>query len=340
MKKAAFLIIILLLLFQINSYAQNGLSKTGMTAATFLSIEIGARAKAMGGAFVAIADDPSALYWNPSGIAHSTQNALMFSHTEWLADVNLEYAGIIIPLGSVGTIGASITSLSVPDMKVRTVNQPEGTGELYDANDIAFALTYARSVTDRFLIGINLKFIHQQIYNMTASTAAIDLGTLFRTNFNNMVIGFSISNFGGDMQLTGEDARIEVDLQPDEFGNNDRILAQLETEKFQLPLIMRFGVAMDLFKTETNQLKVGVDAVVPNDNDQYLNFGTEYVYNDFLALRAGYKTLFLANSEEGLSFGFGVRASLFGESKLQFDYAFGDFGILENVQEFGLTFNF
>lgn len=324
----------------LNAYAQSGLSKTGMTAATFLSIEIGPRAKAMGGAFVAISDDVSAIFWNPAGLAKGNENTVLFSHTEWIAGVNLEFVGIKLPLGEMGTIGASITSLSVPEMKVRTVSQPGGTGELFDANDLALTLSYARDLTDRFQIGLNFKFINQQLYNMNASTVAVDIGTLFRTDFNNMVIGFSISNFGGDMQLTGQDARIEVDIAPDEFGNNDAILAQFETQKFQLPLIMRVGTSMDVYQSENNTLKISLDAVVPNDNDQYLNIGAEYVYNDFLALRGGYKSLFLEDSEEGLTFGVGIKSNLFGESKLQFDYAYGDFGILDNIQEFALSFSF
>lgn len=340
MKNKCFILITFILFMQINSYAQSGLSKTGMAAATFLSVEIGARAKAMGCAFVAISDDASALYWNPAGIAKINQNSLILSHTEWIADIKMEFAGIAIPIGQMGTIGASITSLSVPEMKVRTVSQPEGTGEFFDANDLAFTLSYARTITQRLSIGLNVKYIHQQIYNMNASTVAVDLGSLFRTDFKNMVIGFSISNFGGDMQLAGQDARVEVDIAPDEFGNNDRILAQFETQEFQLPLIMRVGTAMDIFHTENNVLKIGVDAVVPNDNDQYINTGAEYIYNDFLALRAGYKSLFLEDSEESLTLGFGVKSSLFSENKLQFDYAYGDFGVLNDIHEFALSFSF
>ncbi|MCK5453348.1 MAG: UPF0164 family protein, partial [Calditrichia bacterium] len=83
------------LLFIQSSYAQSsgGQSKTGITAATFLSIEIGARAKSMGGAYVALANDVSALYWNPAGLTTLGQNAIMFTHSEWLADVNLDFAG-------------------------------------------------------------------------------------------------------------------------------------------------------------------------------------------------------------------------------------------------------
>ncbi len=316
------------------------LSKTGMTAAPFLSIEVGPRAKAMGGAFVAIADDPSAIYWNPSGIAKIKSNAFLISHSQWLDDVKMNYAAVVFPMGVGGVLGASITSLGVPEMKVRTVDQPEGTGEFFDANDLSLGLSYARSVTDRFLVGMNVKYIHQQIYNMTASTFAIDFGTLFRTDFNNMVIGFSISNFGGDLQLSGQNAQLEVDIAPGLSGNNDRILAQLETQKFQLPLIMRVGVAMDALKTESSVVHLGVDAVVPNDNNQYVNVGAEYVFKNFMALRAGYRTLFLENSEEGLTLGLGLNYKIYDESALYFDYSYGAFGVLGNIQEFSFSFTF
>jgi opacity protein-like surface antigen len=327
-------------IMQVSGLAQSGFSKTGMTAATFLSIEIGPRAAAMGGAYVASADDPTAMYWNPAGLSRIKSNSITFSHSEWLGETNLNYLGAAIPLGQSGTIGISVTALSVPEMKVRTVNQPEGTGEFFDANDLAIGLSYSRSIIERFQVGINIKYIQQQIFNMKASTAAVDFGVLFTTGLNNMVLGFSMSNFGGNMQLSGDDARVEVDLAPDEFGNNDRILAILETQEFQLPLIMRFGVAMDVFKSERNIFKVAVDAVVPNDNNQYLNLGGEYVFMNLIALRAGYKTLFLENSEEGFTLGFGLDIGLSESMDLVVDYAYADFGMLNNIQQLGVGFTF
>ncbi|MFQ5708093.1 MAG: PorV/PorQ family protein [bacterium] len=341
LSKLPLAIFALILFLNGNARAQlSGLTKTGLTAATFLSIEVGPRAKAMGGAFVGLADDISALYWNPAGIADLSNNALMFSHTEWIADVNFDFAGVAFQVGNFGTLGAFITSLSMPDLQVRTVSQPEGTGEFFGANDIALGVSYARFLTDRFSIGANFKFIRESIFNSSASTVAVDFGTLFRTSLNDMVIGFSISNFGGDMQLSGIDTQVEVDISPNEFGNNDRIFANLETEDFQLPLTFRVGVAMKVLRSENNVATVAVDGIVPSDNDQYLNVGGEYVFNNFFALRAGYRTLFLSDSEEGLTLGAGVKQKLFGETTFQFDYAYGDFGLLDNVQEFSISIYF
>ena len=131
-----------------------------------------------------------------------------------------------------------------------------------------------------------------------------------------------------------------MDISPNEAGNNDRIIAELQTEDFQLPLLFRVGVAMDLVKTEQHKATFAVDGVVPNDNDQFVSVGGEYVFADFLSLRAGYRTLFLDDSEEGVTFGAGLKKKLFGETTFQFDYAYGDFGLLDNVQEFSIYIYF
>jgi len=308
------------------------MTKTGMTAAPFLSIEVGARGKSMGGAFVGISDDISALFWNPAGITKLPKNAFMISHTKWIADVNFNFAGVTVPLGNYGAIGASLTSLTMDDMKVRTVYEQDGTGEYFSANDLALSLAYGMNLTDRFAIGFNVKYIQQQIYKMSASTYAVDFGTLFRTNFNDMVIGMSISNFGGSMQLSGIDTEVDYDVSPDETGNNDKILANLKTDPFQLPLTFRVGVAMDVIKLKSSRLKVAVDAVVPNDNAQYMNLGMEYIIADLIALRGGYKSLFLKDSEEGLTLGAGLQHTL-GGFEFSLDYAYGDFGLLSYTQE-------
>ena len=342
MKMLFISLVIMSLLFIQSSYAQSsgGQSKTGITAATFLSIEIGARAKSMGGAYVALANDVSALYWNPAGLTTLGQNAIMFSHSEWLADVNLDFAGASIPVGNFGIIGVSVTSLSMPDMEVTTVFEPEGTGEFFSAGDLAIGLSYARNLTHRFAMGFNVKFIQEKIFHMTAKTAAFDFGTLFRTNFNNMILGFSVSNFGGDLKLSGIDTQVEHDIAPGEFGNNERIFANLETEKFQLPLIFRVGVAMDVLSTEKNRVTLALDAIVPNDNDQYLNVGGEYTFNELISLRGGYKTLLLEESQESITLGVGLHSKLFGSSRFRLDYAYGDFGLLNNIQEFSASIYF
>jgi hypothetical protein len=312
----------------------------GTTAATFLEIGVGARAIGMGGAFVAIANDANALYWNPSGIANLPKSEVTLTHTDWLADTDFNFAGIVLPIGAFGTLGASITTLSMEEMKVRTVDDPEGTGEMFDAGDIALGLTYARNLTDRFSIGFNFKYIRQNIWHMSASSIAIDVGTIFITQFNNMKIGMSISNFGNKMKMEGKNARVFHDIDPEKYGNNDLINAYLETEKSPLPLIFRVGVAMDVLKNAYNCFTVAFDAIHPNDNYESINIGMEYTFKNFIFLRFGYKSLFLEDNEQGLTVGAGLQQNLINKISLKFDYAYADFGILHNAQRFSIGIEF
>ncbi len=317
-----------------------GFTKTGMTGATFLSIEVGPRAKAMGGAFVGLANDLSAIYWNPAGLTQNSKSAVMVSHSEWLADVNFDFVGAAFPIGGLGTIGASITSLSMPDQKVRTVFQPEGTGALFSASDLALGLTYAKALTDRFSIGANVKYIQNRIFNSSASTVAVDFGVLFVTDFAGTRFGASISNFGGNLSMSGTDTELEVDVAPAQFGNNDRILANLKTDSFQPPLALRVGIATDVINRTNSQLTLAIDGVVPNDNAQYVNVGGEYMMFNVLALRAGYRTLLLTDSQEGLTLGAGIDYEIFAGTNFAVDYSYSDFGVLQNVQEIALRVDF
>lgn len=325
----------------LNSFAQN-ISKTGTTAASFLEIGVGGSANGMGGAFVSIANDASALYWNASGIATLPNYEAIMVRTNWIADTKFDFAGLVVPLSDFGTFGFSFTSLSMEDMIVRTIENPEGTGELFSAGDMAIGISYARNLTDRFSIGVTAKYIEQSIWHMKASAFALDLGTLFKTDlFGGMTIGASISNFGTPMRLEGRDARYFIRVDPTKQGSNERIPTNIDLDTWDLPLFFQIGVSTYAFNYNDYSLVVSADAIVPNNDFQSLNVGAEFSFMDFLCLRGGYKSLLLEDSEGGLSFGLGVSSKmLLSIAIVNFDYAYRDFGRLQNVHSFSVGIKF
>ena len=343
MRKIYSIIVLLLMFYSSLTYAQliTNVSKVGTTSAPFLEIEAGARAIGMGGAFVAVANDASSIYWNPAGMAKLSMNEVILNHTEWIAGINYDFAGIVLKIDDANAVGVSYTGVNLgKDMEVRTILEPEGTGELFSVGDIALGLSYARNLTDRFSIGFSGKYIQQTIYHMSANAFALDIGTLFKTRLNGMTIGMSISNFGSKMQMKGKDTLVKHDIDENKEGNNDRISAHLDTDAWSLPLLLRIGAAMDVINNNYSRLTISADAMHPSDNLESINIGCEFSIKEFLFLRGGYTNLFLVDGEESFAAGFGINYNIAGFATLKVDYAFSDFGILSNVHRFSLGLQF
>ena len=333
-------IVLVLLIAAVPVFGQK-VTKAGTTAASFLNIDAGVRGVGMGSAFVSVADDISSMYWNPAGLARMKQGEATFSNTRWIADIAYNYAGVAVPLGQFGTLGANAAFLTMDDMLRTTVSDPEGTGETFSAGSYAFGLTYARNLTDRFSIGFNFKYVQERIWHTSATGMAVDIGTLFDTQFQGMKIGMAISNYGTKMRMSGRDLLVQTDVDPSIAGNNPSINANLQTDKYDMPLLFRVGVSVDVLKgLYDSNLIVAVDALHPNDDVESVNAGLEYTYHRMVSLRAGYKSLFARDSEEGLSFGGGLTTKVFGRAAIRLDYAWGDFGILKDIQKFSLGLSF
>ncbi len=323
------------------SLAQIGssLTKTGTTSAQFLKIGIGARAIGMGGAFGSVADDISSIYWNPAGLSRiSGRGEAVFNYVDWLMDIKYSFAAFALNLGNLGTIGMQISSLTMGDMEVRTVEMPDGTGERFKAGGLMMGISYARQLTDRFSIGFNAKYVREYIWHETAQGFALDFGTLYITPFlNGMRIGASMSNYGTKMQLTGRDLIIIYTVGG---GTGNNINAFIQTDKFEMPLIFRVGLSNDFIKTESQRLTTAVDAVHPNDNTEYLNLGLEYSFKEIFFLRGGYKSLFEKGGEQRYTFGVGIKYSIARGVAFAVDYAYLDFGRLKNVQYLTIAVKF
>ena len=320
--------------------AQN-VSRAGTTAAPFLQVGVGGRATALGGAFTATVDDVTGLYWNPAGLARMTTAEAVVVHSEWLGEVSHDYAGVALPLAG-GVVGASVTLLGVPEMAVRTELNQQGTGETFDAADFAVGLTYGRAITDRFSLGGTIKYIESRIWNSSASSVAVDVGTQFQTDFlGGLTIGAQLSNFGADLQLDGRDLRTFVDPAPGQEGNNGRIPADYALDAWSLPLDFKLGVVTRPVNTRLNQLTVAVDALHPSSNYESLNVGAEYAFRERFFLRGGYRGLFLDEGEGGVSLGVGVHQPLpYRNGMAKVDYAYRDAGRLGRIQTVGLSLTF
>jgi len=336
MKFVIRLSVLLVVMFMMNiAHAQivRTTTKVGTTVAQFLKIGAGARSVAMGGSAAAMDGDVYAIYWNPGSLARlKTPGETSFNHTQWLADIDYNYVASGLTIDGVGTLGLSVTSVTMPEEIVRTEINPEGDGRRWSYSAFSIGLSYARSLTDRFSIGFTAKYIREGIWNMSSSGFAFDIGTIYTTTFNGLKIGASISNFGTKMRLDGQDISFNNYPTGEQGQGPQNIQSLYKTEAYDIPLQFRIGLAMDVLTMDAIRATASVDATHPNDNVEYVNSGVEVAYDEMFFARVGYNSLFNENSEQGLTWGVGFNFQITNLNGIKVDYAFADHGRLNDVQ--------
>lgn len=307
-------------------------SKTGTVGAQFLKIGVGSRYQGLGEASVAVVNDAYSMYWNPAGLAYIESSNLTFTNVNWITDIALNYISFGTRVEGLGVIGLSATLLTMGDMEITTVDEPDGTGQTFTASDFSMSVGFARHLTTRLTFGAAIKYVHESIYNETASGIAFDFGTQLNTGFKSLRLGMNISNMGPSMKFSGPDLISSLDI---EAGANDDGTALVED--YDLPLTFRLGIAYDFMSNADSRWTWAAEAKHPNDADQQASLGSEFAWQEKYFLRAGYK---LNYDEQGLTLGGGLETEVGNNTILQIDYAWSNFDYLESVHRFSLGFCF
>lgn len=290
-------------------------AKVGTTGAQFLELGVSARAMGMAEAFTAVADDISAVYYNPAGLVRMYGREATFSYISMPADVSYYFGAIGMPLESIGgVLGISAYTLTSGDMietDYLTFDPEAGTGRVFSWDDFALAVSYGRYLTDRFSVGMSVKYVGEFTHDYSASGWSADIGTNYDTGFRNFTIAMAITNFGPDLRMISKD--------------------------YPLPINFKFGAAINAVDTDNHVLTVAAEGSHPSDNLEKYNTGFEYTYRELFVIRGGGRFNY---DVDGFTVGGGVRAPFGEESELRFDYAYQDFGILTEVHRFSMSIAF
>jgi len=356
MRYKSFLIVTLVcvvLLVSIQAEASTG-KRIGTAGASELLIPVGARATALGGANLAYVSGVEAIYWNPAGIVATEQKAeAMFSHTEWIADINLDYFAATFSLGSVGAVGVSLNNVGFGEINETTIQNPEGTGSVFSPNYLTVGLSYSRKMTDRIHFGITGKMISEKIMSVSASGFGLDVGLQYVNAAAGLKLGVALTNFGTEMKFDGSDLETRVQLPGTESGTTISSVA-IPAAKFDLPSQLKIGVAYDMLKTERNLLSL-VGSFVNNSYayDQY-TLGAEFAFDKMFFLRWAFTTAYREGLDDvndaftfasqdhifGPSFGAGFKFEVGANMSLSLDYAYRTTQFLNDSQWFSIIVGF
>jgi hypothetical protein len=331
----------------------------GTRAGEFLLLPVGGRATALGSAFTALADDISALYWNPAGVALAGDRQAMVSYIDYMADTRHVWVGFATPFGAGDkAIGFQVGSFGFSDQAEYTVDQPEGTGRTYSVDMSVIGLTYSQQFSDRFSFGATGKYISENLAGANASTFAVDIGTTYHSELGGRPIrgAFTITNLGGELKHTGTTLQTDLpELDPSLPPGSKEV--EFSTKAWELPTAFRVGVAYDVISSANSRLTAAGEFAQPTGNDVAGALGAEYALMDIgdtgfsAALRGGYayesdNGLDVGGSRmngtqgDGLSFGGGIGYMLTEQAGFNVDYAFRDKGLLGDQHLFSLGVRF
>jgi len=314
MYKKLFLLIALISFFIPQSNAQ---TVFGKYAGEFMAIGVGGRALGMGGAFTAVANDVTAGYYNPAGLANLNYPQISLMHSEQFGDlVNYDYGAVAIPYGNDMSFGLSIIRLGVDGI-------PDTRNALYDANgdgvvdinsdrldyskitefsdqDWAFYLSFAKRHSENFYWGVSVKIIHRDIAEYYANGIGFDIGAYY-SPMENLFVGANIQDVTTTL-VAWKTGRNELISPTAKLGTAYRLNILGGTVTPALDLDIRFE----------NRRSSAYGNLGPISFDSHL--GLEYTFKNLFSIRGGY------NDVKQFTVGAGIKLP-----KLNIDYSFARF---------------
>ena len=275
-------------------------NRAGKTIYNFLRVEQGARPAAMGGAFTAVSNDINAIFYNPAGLVNIQKMEYVFSYSNWLVGSRF-FSGAVGYETSFGTFGLSFVHFGIDEFEETLPLQPEGTGRMVGAGNLAIGLAYARRITDKLSLGGHVRYIEENLDIDTRRTVAIDVATYYRTGFRDLTLGVALRNLGPDQAVS-------------------RVT---RSESFPMPIDFNVTIASEILGSHEGPYSVLMsfeNGFTVDWGDRY-RLGTEIWLMNIVALRAGYHFNY---SNQDFSLGVGLAPQIRGK-KLNIDLAYTHF---------------
>ena len=322
-----FIVAFLLVFKPVVGLAQNETGGWGGLSDIF-DLPVGARAMAMGGANVATADDPFALYWNPAALENVLHTGIGLYYTNLPLGTNYNYIALTYPSLFLGTFSIGYMGIGTGDIPMSDDDATQLGPEDYGRS--LFMLGYGYRLFDWLSLGTTLKLERAKFPaypddltgatgNLSEAAFGADFGVLFTPNFenrylSNILIGFNLQN------------AVQRSIRAEEIREDS-------------PRNLRVGIAKKIpVNMNSDQMIVAFD-VSRNDKTAsvptHYHLGFEYVYQGKFMARAGYDHRGSNVGGNGPTYGVGVKQ--FGLS-IDYSYWSGGYEDLGNSHRVSLVY--
>ena len=256
-------------------------ARNGTEAASQLLIHQGARYLSGGGS-VATVDGLESAYWNPAGLAKNPGLNAIFSNRTYLAGMNVNFFGVSLSTGKLGTIGLSSRMLDIGDIDVTDIYHPDGTGEIISPSYFVVGLTYAKRLSDRSGMGFSINYINEGFGRVKATGVTVDAGVQYENflDVEGLDLGVALRNFGSPMRFGGSGLWVNAEASGSARATE---WYKVEAGQFDMPFIMDIGVSYNFFG-----IQLGGTYEVNHFSQDKIKLMAEYGFQGFAAVRVGY----------------------------------------------------
>lgn len=315
LKRSSFALTAALIILLLNC---GNLLSTSTTSYNFLRFNSSARATALAGAFVAMTDDASAVFFNPASISTVQEKKLSLTFFKHVSDINSGQTSYIHEFEKAGIFAASVSYTNYGSFDKADINgNKDGT---FSANDLAMGVTYSNKIDTNLYYGVTMKFVFSTIESYNSSALAFDVGLIYSIPKASINIGASILHSGFQLsKFAGISESLPLDVR---VGINHRLKG--------LPLLINFSL---------NHLADNEDSFF----NRLLNFsiGGEFYFGKYFQARIGYdnqvrRLTSPEGSKELSGFCGGVGLKL---KDFNIDYGLANVGISAILHRFSLNLN-
>ncbi len=316
--------------------------RAGQSGAAQLLINPWARSNGYGTAGSAFVKGIEAQYSNVAGTAFTKKTEILFARSELYggSGISINSFGISQKTGEYGVLGLSIMSMSFGEIERTTVDMPEGGLGTFTPQYLNIILSYAKEFSNSIYGGFAIKIVNEGISDASANGIAVDAGIQYVAS-ERLRLGIALKNVGPTMKYSGDG----LSFRGYNGDDNYKMTVMHRTEKFELPSLIRIGLAYDAYSVENHRVTaLGTFTSNAFSNDLY-SLGAEYgLYEKFL-FRAGYTMeRNMYKDDESMSIYSGLSGGLSvvlpfkkdSESKFELDYSYCATKVLNGVHTFGV----
>jgi hypothetical protein len=321
----------------ISSLGQNSanIKQTGQSTMNFLQVGVSPKAAALGEAYTAMSKGVESVFFNPAGLTEmNTQFEAFVSSTQWFADIKYLAGALGYNTGDYGSVALSFIIVDYGTIKGTSLVPAASTGANYtltgDVKNVgaySFGLSYVKAVSTKFSIGGTVKYVGQQLGQLTDANGsatdnkgnklAFDMGVKYFPGIESLRLGMSIRNFS---TFVGYQSNYESPL----------------------PLAFSVGLGMNIMDfinkdlSKDHALVISSEFVHPNDYTDRVNTGLEYTFMNMVSIRGGYES-----NQDILSWSGGVGlGTSFGGTRIEVDYSYSHMKYFDGVNRFALNVGF